>query len=179
MWQTFRHGPWFYRTIFVGVALLLLVVRLLPLGFDAGHWPGPDLLMCLTLVWVMRRPDHLPALLIAVVFLVEDLMLMRPPGLWTALVLIATEFLRSRAALTRELNFVVEWLLVALIMVAMLLAYRLTFAIALMPQPPFGFAMIQVMWSVLCYPVVVAVTAATLDLKKPATGEVDNYGRRL
>jgi hypothetical protein len=45
--------------------------------------------------------------------LVEDLVLLRPPGLWTALVVLATEFMRSRAALTRELNFVVEWLLVS------------------------------------------------------------------
>ena len=35
--------------------------------------------------------------------LVEDLILMRPPGLWTALVVMASEFIRSRVALTREL----------------------------------------------------------------------------
>jgi hypothetical protein len=65
--------------------------------------------------------------------LVEDLILMRPPGLWTAIVVLATEFLRSRTALTRELNFVVEWLLVSGLMVGMLLAYRLVFGLPL-PQ---------------------------------------------
>jgi rod shape-determining protein MreD len=179
MWQAFRSSPWFYRTIYVGVAGVLLFWRLLPTGGMADTWPGPDLLLCLTLVWVIRRPDHLPAGFLAVVFLAEDLILYRPPGLWTAIVLVATEFLRSRSALTRELNFVFEWFLVALVMVAMAMAYRMAFAVALLPQPALGFALIQVVWSVLFYPLVVAATAVTLDLKKPAMGEVDSYGRRL
>ncbi|GAB1362082.1 hypothetical protein MASR1M32_13180 [Rhodobacter sp.] len=127
----------------------------------------------------MRRPDYLPVWLIAAVVLAEDLILMRPPGLWTALVVMTSEFVRSRAALTRELNFVIEWLLVSGLMVAMLLAYRLAFALALLPQPPFGFAVVQVIWSVLAYPLVVVASRLVLDLKKPATGETDDYGRRL
>jgi rod shape-determining protein MreD len=177
--ETLRTSIWFYRVIFVLIALILLFLRLLPLGSLAGQWPGPDLLLCLTLVWVMRRPDYLPALLIAVVFLVEDLVLLRPPGLWTAIILLATEFLRGRAALTRELNFVVEWMLVAGLMVAMLLAYRLMFTVSLLPQPGFGFALVQTIWSVLCYPLVVMASTFALDLRKPAMGEVDNFGRRL
>jgi rod shape-determining protein MreD len=177
--ETLRATVWFYRVIFVVAALILLFFRLLPLGTLAGHWPGPDLLVCLTLVWVMRRPDYLPVLLIAIVFLAEDLILLRPPGLWTAIMLLATEFLRGRAALTRELNFVVEWMLVAGLMVAMLLAYRLIFAMALLPQPGFGFALVQTIWSVLCYPLVVMASTLALDLRKPAMGEVDSYGRRL
>ena len=177
--ETLRASVWSYRAMFVFIALILLFLRLLPLGSQAGHWPGPDLLLCLTLVWVMRRPDYLPALLITAVFLIEDLILLRPPGLWTAIILLATEFLRGRAALTRELNFVVEWMLVAGLMVAMLLAYRLMFTVSLLPQPGFGFALVQTIWSVSCYPLVVMASTLALDLRKPAMGEVDNFGRRL
>jgi rod shape-determining protein MreD len=199
MWRTLRNSVWYYRTLFVALALILLFFRLLPLGNGSGSfpwstlpnwifgrfaveprpWPGPDVLMCLAIAWVMRRPDYLPALLIALVFLVEDMILLRPPGLWAALVLMATEFLRSRAALTRELNFTVEWLLAAGLMLALLMVYRVVFAVALMPQPAFGFALMQTIWSILCYPLVVALSAVFLDLRKPATGEVDSYGRRL
>jgi rod shape-determining protein MreD len=174
-----RSSVWFYRAIFVGLAAALLFLKLLPLGSLAGDWPGPDLLLCLIFAWVVRRPDFLPALLIAAVVLLEDLLLMRPPGLWTALVLLATEFIRSRAALTRELAFVTEWLLVAGVMVALLIAYRLAFAVAFLPQPGFGFALLQTLWSVLCYPIVVAASRLAFDLRKPATGEVDAYGQRL
>ena len=170
---------WGYRALFLGLALLILFLRLLPLGGDAGELPGPDVLLCLILAWVMRRPDYLPLGLIVVVVLVEDLVLMRPPGLWTALAVLASEFLRSRAALTRELNFLVEWLLAAGLMVGMLLAYRLVFAISLLPQPAFGYSVVQILWSILAYPLVVGASRLVLDLRKPATGETDDYGRRL
>lgn len=179
MISLWRAAHWGYRALFLGLAILLLFLRLLPLGADAGRFPGPDLVLCMIMAWVMRRPDYLPVWLIAAVVLAEDLILMRPPGLWTALVVMGSEFIRSRAALTRELNFVVEWLLVTGLMVAMLLAYRLVFALALLPQLPFGFAVVQVLWSALAYPLVVGASRLVLDLRKPATGETDDYGRRL
>lgn len=170
---------WLHRLLFIAIALLLLFFRLLPLGSMAGELPGPDILLCIVFAWTMRRPDYLPALLITAVVLLDDMILMRPPGLWTAIVVIASEFVRARVALTRELNFGVEWLLVAGMMVAMLVAYRLVFAIVLLPQPAFGFAMVQVLWSILCYPAVVGLSRYLLDLHKPAMGEVDAYGRRM
>ncbi len=170
---------WLHRLLFVAAALGLLFFRLLPLGSTAGDLPGPDIVLCVVFAWTMRRPDYLPVLLIAAVVLLEDMILMRPPGLWTALVILASEFVRGRVALTRELSFGVEWLLVAGLMVGMLLSYRIAFAIVLLPQPGFGFAMVQVIWSIVCYPLVVAVSRYGLDLHKPAMGEIDDYGRRM
>lgn len=171
--------PWAYSLIYVGFALALLFVRMLPLGSDAGQLPGPDLLLCVTLSWVLRRPDYLPVGLIAMVVLLEDLVLMRPPGLWAALVVLATEFLRSRAALTRELIFPVEWALVAALMLGAMFLHRLVMMIAILPQPSFGFALIQIVGSILCYPLVVGVSRFALGVRKPATGELDAMGRRL
>lgn len=174
-----RGQVWFYRGIFILLAILILFARLLPLGTLPGHLPGPDLLMCLLLAWVMRRPDYLPVLMIAVIVFLEDVMLMRPLGLWTALMVLATEFLRSRAALTRELSFAVEWMLIAGLMIGLLVTYRLFFAIAFLPQAGFGFALTQTLWSILCYPVVVMASRLILDLRKPAMGELDALGKRL
>ncbi|MEY4697735.1 MAG: hypothetical protein RIT14_2163 [Pseudomonadota bacterium] len=174
-----RSSVWFFRGLFLLLACALLFLKLLPLGAMAGDWPGPDLLLCLTFAWAVRRPDYLPVALIAAVFLLDDLILLRPPGLWTALVVLAIEFLRSRVALTRELSFIVEWALVAGLMIALLLAYRLAFALAFLPQPGFGFSTLQTVWSILCYPLVVAASRLAFDLRKPAMGEVDAYGRRL
>lgn len=170
---------WLHRMLFLFVAALLLFIRLLPLDTSAGHLPGPDLLLCLIFAWTVRRPDYLPVLLIVGVVLLEDVLLMRPPGLWTALVVMASEFIRSRVALTRELSFGVEWLLVAGLMVAAFLTYRLVFSLAVLPQPGFGFAVVQILWSALAYPVVVFASRFGLALHKPATGELDAYGRPL
>lgn len=170
---------WLYRGLFVGLALVLLFLRLLPIGGQAGEWPGPDLLLCLMLAWVTQRPDYLPAVLIAAVVLLEDLILMRPPGLWAAIVVLATEFLRGRSALTRELGFLAEWLLIAGLMLAMLLGYRVVMAVAFLDQPAFGYAFAQVAMTILCYPFAVGLLHVALQLRKPSTGEVDAFGRRL
>lgn len=179
MVEFWRQAHWIFRGLFLALALVLLFLRLLPLSHEAGAFPGPDLLICLILAWVVRRPDFLPMPLILTVMLVEDLILMRPPGLWTAIVVITTEFLRSRVALTRELSFLVEWALVSGLMIGMMLVYRLILGISLVPQPAFGFAIVQVLWSIALYPLVVALSRLVLDLRKPAMGEVDNFGRRV
>ena len=186
---------WAHRILFVVLALVFLFFRLLPLGEVIApcgpeatgcrlmawfsHMPGPDLLLCIIFAWTMRRPDYLPVLLIAAVVLLEDLIMLRPPGLWTGLAVLVSEIIRSRVAPTRELNFGVEWLLVSAMMVVMLIVYRMAFGLVLLPQPPFGFAMVQVIWSILCYPLVVFLSRVVLDLYKPGMGEVDAYGRRL
>ncbi len=170
---------WVYRGLFVGLAVLILFVRLLPTGTEAGRWPGPDLMLCVMLAWVTRRPDYLPALLIAAVVLVEDLILMRPPGLWAAIVVLASEFLRARAPLTRELGFLPEWIMVSVVMVAMMLGNRLVLGVAFVDMPPFGPVFAQTAMTILCYPVVVGLLYLALHLRKPSAGEVDAFGRRL
>jgi rod shape-determining protein MreD len=164
-----RDRAWVYRLIYVGLALIIIFLQLVPLRNEPGRLPGPDLLLTVTLAWVMRRPDYLPAGLVGLVVLTQDLILMRPPGLWAALMVLACEFLRSRAALTRELTFVMEWLVVSAVMLGMLLAYQLVCAVAL----------VQVLWSALIFPLVVFASRTGLGLYKPAMGEVDDRGRRL
>jgi rod shape-determining protein MreD len=170
---------WAYRGLYALLAGLLLFVRMLPLGSVAGGWPGPDLLMGLTFAWVLRRPDYVPALLIAAVVLLEDLLLMRPPGLWAALMVLGAEFLRNRAALTRELSFVLEWVLVAGVMAGATIGYRMVLALMMLDQASLGQTMVQLVTSILCYPLVIAVSALAFGVRKPAAGEVDAYGRRL
>lgn len=168
-----------FRGLFLGLALGVMFLRLLPLAHLPGTLPGPDLMLCLILAWVVRRPDFLPMPMVLAVVLVEDMLLMRPPGLWTAIVVLATEFLRGRVALTRELSFLVEWMLITGVMVAMMLTYRLVLGLAQVPQPGFGLVLVQLLWSVAVYPLVVLLSRLILDLRKPAMGEVDGFGRRL
>ena len=174
-----RDSVWVWRGLFVLAVMVMLFLRILPLRSEAGSLPGPDLLMCLCCAWVLRRPDHLPALLIAAVALVEDMLLMRPPGLWAALLVLGTEFLRSRAAFTRELTLVSEWVMVSVVMLTMLLAYRFILTVTMLSQPGLGLTLAQFVFSVIAYPFVVGVLRVAFGLRKPATGEVDALGRRL
>lgn len=179
MMNTASRSLWVYRCMYVGLAILLVFLRILPLSHQTGTLPGPDLLLALTFAWVVRRQDYVPIWLIAVVILSEDIITMRPPGLWCALVVMACEFVRMRAVMVRELNFAAEWALVSGLMLAMLILYRTVFAITFLPQVTFGFALVQVLWSIAAYPLVVLITRYVLALHKPSMGEVDAFGRRF
>jgi rod shape-determining protein MreD len=170
---------WRGRAGFALLALAMLWAALLPIGHSAGQLPGPDLMLCLVFAWMMRRPDYLPLALVAALFLLADILLYRPIGLWAALVVLASEIIRARRVLMRELSFFMEWAVVAGLMLAMLLAYRVILFLSLSPQLGLGVSLVQWLWSVGAYPGVVLFTGYALSMRKPSLGEVDAYGRRV
>lgn len=168
-----------HRALFVGLAALILFVRLLPLSTLPARWPGPDMLLCLTVVWVLRRPDYSPALVIAAIFLTEDLLTLRPPGLWAMIVLMGTEFLRRRETGTRDLPFLAEWGMAAATMAAMMLVYRLAFVVFVIPQGSFVQSLVELIATAITYPVLAVLMQFSFGLRRAATGEVDALGHRL
>jgi rod shape-determining protein MreD len=179
MGDTLRDAPWVWWGLFALIVVSLIFLRLLPLGPEAGRLPGPDLVMCLACAWILRRPSFVPLWLVLMVVLFEDMVLMRPPGLWSAMMLMGTELLRARTIAAREFGFMAEWLMVAVVMFAMVIGYRLIMAVAFLPQPTFGLQMVGLGFSILAYPPVVFVSRMAFGLHKPATGELDEIGRPL
>ncbi|MGE5198572.1 MAG: hypothetical protein ACM3H9_02945 [Rhodospirillaceae bacterium] len=169
----------FWRSVFLMLALLVAFVRLLPLGEGAGGVPGPDLLVALALAWAIRRPDYVPVLLVAAVMLVADFLFMRPPGLWAAITVLGVEFLRNRETAFRDLPFLVEWGMVALLLLGMTLANAFVLLVLMVDQPSLGLTLLQLIATILAYPLVVAVTVFALGLRRAAPGEVDDRGHRL
>ncbi len=161
---------------FAALAAGLVLVKLLPLGSGTDGWPAPDLLMCLLVAWMIRRPDLLPMPLVAVVFLWADLMLMRPPGLWAAFAVLAGEWLRRRQRGLRAAPLLAEPGLLAGLMVAMVLAHWAVLAVLFVDQPRLGWQLLQVPVTVLAYPVVAVVLQAGLGLRRRPV--IDGFGRR-
>lgn len=176
--ETWRLDTLAYLGLYLLIAAASILIHILPLS-GTGAWPKPDLLLLLTLAWVLRRPAHLPAPAIALVYLAQDLFLMRPPGLWALVVLGGTEFLRRRALVVREMNLMLEWAMVTAVLVAMTLAYRLALVIVMVPRDPLDLSARALVVTILVYPLVVWALQVVLRVKKPATGEVDELGRRL
>ncbi|MCT8161097.1 rod shape-determining protein MreD [Pseudoruegeria sp. SHC-113] len=166
-----------YRLLYVGLATLILFLQLVPLQTVPRGWAAPDFLVGLTFAWVLRRPDYVPALLIAGVALTADLLLQRPPGLHAALVLIGAEFLRSRMVLNRDLPFLVEWALVAAVVLGLALAERLVLAGLFVPTPRLGLTFIQALTTIAAYPLAVLASTHLLGIRKLARGDVDSKGR--
>ncbi len=170
---------WLYRGLFVLLVGTSVFFLLLPLDLTAGRWPGPDLIVALSFAWVLRRPDFVPVVLVAAVFLTMDLLFMRPPGLWAGLVVLGLEFLRSREPHSRDLPFLVEWAMVSGVVVAMTLAQRLVLLIFVVGQPSFGLVVLQLSATIISYPLVVAASRMIFGIRKIAPGEVDQLGHPL
>ena len=177
--ETPRLESMVYLGLWLLIAATTILIRMLPLSVPDDAWPRPDFLLPLTLAWVLRRPSHLPTIMIVLVFLVEDLFIMRPPGLWPLIVLAGTEFLRRRRSMVREMHIFLEWALVAAVIVAMFLANRLGLMIVMTPRPPLDLSLVSLVFTLLSYPLVVWGLQSLLRVRKPATGEVDNRGRNL
>lgn len=161
------RGLWRYRFLFAVLAALVGFVQLLPLSPGPGQLPGPDIILLIALSWTIMRPEVVPVLFVAVVLLVADLLFMRPPGLWTALAVLACEFLRSRRVLLRSAPFLIEWLLVAGLITAMTVANGLILTIFAVPQPTVGLTVIRMMFTILAYPLVVILAGRAFGLRTP------------
>lgn len=72
---------WLMRGTYVLLAFAVVFLHLLPLNTRPDRWPFPDVMIALTFAWVLRRPDYVPMLVVAMVMLISDLLLQRPPGL--------------------------------------------------------------------------------------------------
>ena len=170
---------WLRRTQFALLALLLIFIDLVPLGFGADRAPRPDLLALLAFAVLLRRPDMVPLWLLAPLWLAADLLLQRPPGLWAALSLLAFEFTRAQEYRLRDIPFALEWGFIALVLFATVLANRLILALGLVPLPDFATVMQHYFVTVLVYPAVVFFCYFILRIHKVTPDEAVRYGHRL
>ncbi len=170
---------WIMRVTYLGLALMVIFLSLLPLQTLPRGWAGPDIIVAVTFAWVLRRPEFVPPWLVALVLLLADLMFHRPPGLWAALVLVGAETLRARHVGLRDLTFAVEWVSVATTLVALTLGYRVILAILMVDQAPLGLSLMQMVMTLLIYPVVVVLSQVLLGVRKLAPGDVETFGSRI
>lgn len=157
---------WGYRAIYVLFGLAIIFYRLLPLETGTPGLPGPDFILCLTLAWVLRQPMAVPVGLILLLMLLGDFLLQRPPGLWTALAIGASEYLRNRRAGIAETPFLFEWGMVAGCILAMVLGQRLILWVLLADQPSLGLVLMEGLATIVIYPLVVLVSKFALGLDK-------------
>jgi rod shape-determining protein MreD len=170
---------WLMRMGFGFLALVIMVFHLLPLDTLPRIWAGPDLLLGFACAWCLRRPEYVPALGLALLFLLADLLLQRPPGLWAGLALIGCEHLKARGRTLRDSGFVAEWLAVAAVLIAITLGNRLLLLLAFLDLPPLTLDLSALVATLLTYPLVVLVTHGIMRVRKAAPGDLDALGQRV
>jgi rod shape-determining protein MreD len=167
-----RH-VWTYRALFLLLCLVIMVFRLLPLGLDEYGLPGPDLLLALTLAWLLRQPAVVPIGSILVVFLLADFLFQRPPGLWTLLVILVSESLRRRRLTMADFPFLVEWSAFAGAVMAMLVLDRVILWLLMVDPPSLGLTLAHGIVTVAIYPAVVAVSKFLFGLRKIGPADLE------
>ena len=141
-------------------------------------WVGPDLLIAFAFAWSLRRPEYVPMILLAMLFLLADLLLQRPPGLWAMLALLACENLRSRSRSLRDATFGGEWIAISLLLVGILLMNRIVLSILLVTPPQLGLSLLELGMTIFFYPAVVFITRMLMGVRRAAPGELDSLGGR-
>lgn len=174
-----RGAVWAFRGLFLALATGLVFLRLLPLGDSAPGWPGPDILTCLIFAWVLRRPDYVPVIMIAVVVLMTDFLFVRPPGPWTVFTILAAEYLRAWAERARTLSLPVEWMLAAGAIGFVIFGSRIVHFLTMLDVPGLVTDMQFFISTVLVYPLVVGVSHLVFGIRKMAPGDVEALGRKI
>lgn len=167
-----RH-VWSYRALFFALCASIICIKMMPLSLDNSGVPGPDLLLALTLAWLLRQPAVVPLGAIVLVFLLADFLFQRPPGLWTLLVIITSEALRRRRLMMTEFPFLLEWSAFGGAVFAMILAERVLLWILFVDPAPLGLSLAHAIVTAAIYPLVVAISKFLFGLRKIGPAEVE------
>ena len=171
------RSVWTYRAIFAGLAAGIVFFALLPFGSGEGGVPGPELMVCLVAAWVLRRPDYVPVWLLLAVLLLDDVLLSRPLGLWTLIVLLMSEYLRRRVDHAEALPFWSEVAVVSGCIAAAFAANHLALVLLLAQTPPLLGQGLHALATIVFYPPT-ALFCRAIGVRKLAPGELDSMGTR-
>ena len=168
----FVSRVWLFRAGFFLLAGAAGFVQLLPLDIGPDDWvPGQELVLVMAFAWVVRRPEYVPALLLAAVFLIADILFMRPPGLWAALVVLAGEFLRGRRARAFAATLFMEWLLIAIVLLVMKVVEIVMLLLSGAGHAGMDVTIMHLGLAILFYPVVVLLSERVLGIRKLHLGD--------
>ncbi len=158
---------WRARLAYLLISILIVYIAVLPLGVEPQSLSVPDLLFCVTIAWVMRRPETLPFSLIALVGLFADMVMGRPLGLWCLFLLLATEYFRGRETGKGIQMRLLEWLSVIVLFCAMLAGQWAVLKISLAPVPEMYDMAWHALFTGLSYPLVVATLYWIVNIRAP------------
>lgn len=166
-----------YPLIFIFISFLYMFFRMLPLDLIARSWAAPDILICFMISWSMRKPEAIPPILIAAIFLLQDFLFQRPPGLYAALALLVCEWSKRQALLAEEFPFLIEWLTATMALVALFVGYRLILSLSFSALAPFRLSLFELFITIVSFPIIVGICRYALRLKSPQLLPFDKINR--
>ena len=150
------------RLTYLLIVMLLVLFQTMPIHTSSNQFAMPDIPLVITFVWVMRRPDVMGPIHITIAFLFADMILQRPPGLWTLIVLCGSMFLRSRTIYFKEVIFFYEWLMIGIVVIICFTAHQFLLLLTFLPTHNLKLIAMQAFLTILLYPVFIWVFRSML-----------------
>jgi len=143
-----------HRLCYVGLVLLTLAISTTPELSASGLIMWPDLVYCITAAWLVRCPEHVPPWLLTTLFLLRDIILGLPPGLWTALVVLIGIALCLLHNWLKSQPYLLEWIVVSALFFCALFAMQCILLIAQLPISTLANLFRAMAMTALAYPLV-------------------------
>jgi len=137
--------------------ILAILAEAAPLGLAPTAQPSPDLLFGIIAYWAARRPDATPILLVATLGLLRDLLTDVPVGAGALTLTLASEFLRAQSGRLARTIYPFEWLIIAGVAAAMLLAQWAMVLVTLAQPPYLSYLAMQWIYTVSLIPVIALI----------------------
>ncbi|WP_069299692.1 hypothetical protein [Neptunicoccus sediminis] len=170
---------WARRSLYIGTGFAIILWSIVPFDLSAGALPGPDILYCITMAYVVRKPEWAPVWAVFLVFFFRDILTLAPLGLFTLLIVLGTEVVRSNIQAFREYSFGLEWLWMGTIFFIITILQQIILLMTLTHTPRFVEQLYLMVFTILLYPVIVGVMKFGFGFQRPRPGELDAWGKRL
>ncbi len=135
-------------------SIILLVAPISPTNFDLEVSSNlyPDLLICLIFAILINKPQISPTYIVLLLCVFADILLMKPIGLYSALIFIAAELIRRYNKLIRKESFLIHWLIFFSCLTAIELLSISIHKLFFMPAPNLMLSTKQILLTSLFYP---------------------------
>ena len=163
---------WRFRLLFA-LALFLIVAGIAaPISLLPEIIPSPDLIYCLAICWLIRRPRYVLSFAVISATLFCEFLILNSPGLWSAIMLLLCEYFRLNSERISRLPFWLEWGIAVFLFAIAQLSYHVILNIIFLPAAPLRTIALHSAMTALCYPMVVLVTNFVFRVTKPSLKEV-------
>ena len=142
-----------HQILYFCIGLLIIFFQILPLQTTPQNWSGPNVLLVFFAAIVTKRPEFTSSFLIALIFLIEDFFLMRPPGLMPALIVISFFILKRKIQNQEENSLIFIWVNVATYLTLVLLSYYMISVLLFLPSAGFSLTLMEIIVSLALYPI--------------------------
>ena len=142
-----------HQIVYFCIGLLIIFFQILPLQTTPQTWSGPNVLLVFFAAVVTKRPEFSSSFLIAIIFLIEDFFLMRPPGLMSSMTVLGFYFLKRKFQNQEEMPLLFVWGNVATCLTVILLLYYFISILFFIPSAGFRLTLIELIVTLALYPV--------------------------